>query len=173
MTSRLTIAAATAALFAAPAIADNHGETGDAAAKMKAQEQQQSATSGSGQSMPEDDAAGYSGDAQSDGDSIMTFNRNTNDVMTGDGQLSEQDRQMMAASQQQVREQLEDSGFEDVTVRRAAYLVTAMSPDGEPVMMLVDTSRMGRGQGGAQDQQGQTMNNQQSMQQPDDSAANQ
>lgn len=150
MTSRLTIAAATAALFAAPAMAQNQNTGDEAATAMQNQQSQQGSAQSGG---------------QNDGSGIMTFNRDRSDVQTGDGQLTEQDRQMMAASQQQVREQLEESGFEQVTVRRAAYLVTAMSPEGEPVMMLVDTSRMGRrDQGGMQGQQGESMQNQQKMQ---------
>ena len=144
MTVKFATAAAVAALMAAPALAQSD---------KSGQQQQQGAAAAqqSGQGTQYDGAEGRNPD-------IKTMNRDAEDYMTGQagqgsGGMTEQDRQIMAASQEEVRQTLAESGFENVRIRRAAYLVTAMTPDGEPVMMMVDTDRMGGGRMGQQGQQ--------------------
>ena len=165
MTVKFATAAAIAALMAAPALAQSD--------KSGQQQQDAAAAQQSGQGTQYDGAEGRNPD-------IKTMNRDAEDYMTGQagqsgqgsGGMTEQDRQIMAASQEEVRQTLAESGFENVRIRRAAYLVTAMTPDGEPVMMMVDTDRMAGGQQGGRQmnrsgdgQQGGGMNqrNQQSQ----------
>ena len=163
MTVKFATAAAVAALMAAPALAQSD---------KSGQQQQQGAAAAqqSGQGTQYDGAEGRNPD-------IKTMNRDAEDYMTGQagqgsGGMTEQDRQIMAASQEEVRQTLAESGFENVRIRRAAYLVTAVTPDGERVMMMVDTDRMAGGQQGGRQmnrsgdgQQGGGMNqrNQQSQ----------
>lgn len=67
------------------------------------------------------------------------------------GQMTQEQMQSRLASQQQVREALTMSGFEDVNFLDAAYLVSAQAPSGEMVMMVVNPSGLMQGlmQGGA------------------------
>lgn len=57
-------------------------------------------------------------------------------------QTPEQQMQSRIASQEQVRGALNTSGFQEVTFVDAAYLVTALAPSGETVMMVVNPSGM-------------------------------
>lgn len=61
---------------------------------------------------------------------------------TQGSQTPEQQMQSRIASQEQVREALNTSGFEEVSFVDAAYLVTATAPSGETVMMVVNPSGM-------------------------------
>lgn len=54
--------------------------------------------------------------------------------------MSPEEMQSRIASQQQVRDALEQSGFEEVNLLDAAYLVAAKAPSGETVMMVVNPS---------------------------------
>ncbi|MEE4278589.1 MAG: hypothetical protein V2I82_09025, partial [Halieaceae bacterium] len=68
-------------------------------------------------------------------------------------EMSQEERNAMVASQEAVRETLTEAGFSDIRVQSASYLVAAMSPQGEPVMMLIDTDRQIRDAYRAQDEQ--------------------
>ncbi|MER0237266.1 hypothetical protein ABRA89_03900 [Fulvimarina sp. MAC8] len=46
----------------------------------------------------------------------------------------------MVASQEKVLKALEDAGYEDAEIMDAAYMVQAQTPDGEQVLMMIDTS---------------------------------
>jgi hypothetical protein len=61
------------------------------------------------------------------------------------GQTEEQRIQSRIASQGQVREALDEAGFEEVTLLDAAYLVSARAPSGEMVMMVVNPSGLMQG----------------------------
>lgn len=53
------------------------------------------------------------------------------------GDISAED---VVASQDRVRSVLETAGMSDVTILDAAYIVQATTPDGETVVMIIDTS---------------------------------
>lgn len=61
------------------------------------------------------------------------------------GQMNEEQMQSRLASQQQVREALTQSGFEEIMLLDAAYLVSARAPSGETVMMVVNPSGLMQG----------------------------
>ncbi|MDY8110131.1 hypothetical protein U0C82_13370 [Fulvimarina sp. 2208YS6-2-32] len=46
----------------------------------------------------------------------------------------------MVASQEKVLGALEKAGYEDASIMDAAYMVQAKTPDGEQVLMMIDTS---------------------------------
>ena len=157
MTSRLTMTVAAAALFAGPAFAQDQGST-QTQAETSAAESGQSGSADTRVDMPEtadvqtpdrdrdDYMTGEENTAATDADSGQTGQMTAQDQNQG-GMTDSQRDQMMAASQQEVRDLLSEGGFSDVRIRSAAYLVAATSPDGEPVMMVVDTDRMAQ-QGG-------------------------
>lgn len=62
----------------------------------------------------------------------------------------------MVASQKKVLDALKSAGYEDASIMDAAYLVQANTPDGERVVMMIDTSGRVMGaqrQGGQQGSQ--------------------
>ncbi|ORE98238.1 hypothetical protein [Aurantimonas sp. 22II-16-19i] len=64
----------------------------------------------------------------------------------------------MVASQKKVLDALKTAGYEDASIMDAAYLVQATTPDGERVVMMIDTSGRVMGaqrQGGQGSQSGQ------------------
>ncbi|GGK41816.1 hypothetical protein [Salinarimonas ramus] len=61
------------------------------------------------------------------------------------GQMTEDQMRSRLASQAQVRDALTQSGFEEVTLLDAAYLVSARAPSGEMVMMVVNPSGLMQG----------------------------
>ncbi|MEE2952333.1 MAG: hypothetical protein VYD57_13955 [Pseudomonadota bacterium] len=46
----------------------------------------------------------------------------------------------MVASQKKVLSALQQAGYQDATIMDAAYMVQARTPDGETVLMMIDTS---------------------------------
>ena len=50
----------------------------------------------------------------------------------------QQDAQVHAMSQQKLQKSLQQAGFKNITVVDATYLVSAQSPNGDRVMMLID-----------------------------------
>ena len=156
MTSRLTMTVAAAALFAGPAFAQDQGSE-QTREETAAAESGQSGSTDTRVDMPE------SADVQTpdrDRDDYMTGEENTAATDPGgretartsaegrsagrNGMSASERDQIMAASQQEVRDLLSEAGFSDVRIRSAAYLVAATSPDGDSVMMVVDTERMAR-----------------------------
>ncbi|MEE2950594.1 MAG: hypothetical protein VYD57_04990 [Pseudomonadota bacterium] len=76
-------------------------------------------------------------------DSNTTNNAGSSDMSSsgaaasgGNGMSSE----AMVASQDKVLKALEQAGYTDAQVMDAAYLVRASTPDGETVIMMIDTS---------------------------------
>lgn len=76
---------------------------------------------------------------------------------------SQQDSAIRAMSQERLRKSLEQAGFKDITVLDATYLVRAVSPDGDQVVMLIDPPSVGAmaGSGGSGGQQNQGQSTQQ------------
>jgi hypothetical protein len=68
-------------------------------------------------------------------------------------QTSPQDRPRISI-RQQVRHQLEESGFSDIRMIPQAFLVHATGPNGNPVTMLVNTDEMTMSQEANSDQDG-------------------
>ena len=71
----------------------------------------------------------------------------------------------MVASQKKVLDALKSAGYEDASIMDAAYLVQANTPDGERVVMMIDTSGRVMGaqrQGGQGSQSGQSSSGQSS-----------
>ncbi|GGK54728.1 hypothetical protein [Salinarimonas ramus] len=96
-------------------------------------------------------AAAFPALAQSSGQSGQTGQSGQQAPQQAQGQMTQEQMQTRLASQQQVREALTMSGFEEVTFLDAAYLVSAQAPSGEMVMMVVNPSGLMQGlmQGGA------------------------
>lgn len=61
------------------------------------------------------------------------------------GEMTEEQLRSRIASQGQVRDALNQAGFEEVTLLDAAYLVSARAPSGEMVMMVVNPSGLMQG----------------------------
>ncbi|MDY8110809.1 hypothetical protein U0C82_16840 [Fulvimarina sp. 2208YS6-2-32] len=59
---------------------------------------------------------------------------------SGDSTSSSMSTEDMVASQEKVLGALEKAGYEDASIMDAAYMVQAKTPDGEQVLMMIDTS---------------------------------
>ena len=63
---------------------------------------------------------------------------------------------MSAASQEKVREQLAEAGFQQVEILDASYLVRAQTEEGNTVLMVIDPPMGGMGSGGSTSGSGST-----------------
>ncbi|MAU96800.1 MAG: hypothetical protein CMP81_13070 [Fulvimarina sp.] len=93
-------------------------------------------------------------DAANTSQSTMSDQSTTSGQSTGDKPaITTED---MVASQKKVLDALKSAGYEDASIMDAAYLVQANTPDGERVVMMIDTSGRVMGaqrQGGQQGSQ--------------------
>ena len=100
------------------------------------------------------------------GQSNMTNQSDTSGTTTSGANatsgVSNMSAEDMVASQEKVLDALKSAGYKDASIMDAAYLVGATTPDGEQVVMMIDTSGrvMGAQRQGAQS--GQPGQNQQS-----------
>lgn len=81
--------------------------------------------------------------AQTSGSSSSDATAGQADQSTQSGTSSE----MSAASQQKVRDQLTQAGFQQVEILDASYLVRAQTEDGNTVLMVIDPPMAGVGGG--------------------------
>ncbi|MFN7103212.1 MAG: hypothetical protein ACK4N1_11415 [Pseudorhizobium sp.] len=80
----------------------------------------------------------------------QTSDSSSSDANDGETDQSSQagsSSQMSAASQEKVREQLTQAGFQDVEILDASYLVRAQTEDGNTVLMVIDPPMAGMGGG--------------------------
>jgi hypothetical protein len=81
--------------------------------------------------------------AQTSGSSSSDATAGQADQSTQSGTSSE----MSAASQQKVRDQLTQAGFQQVEILDASYLVRAQTEDGNTVLMVIDPPMSGMSDG--------------------------
>jgi hypothetical protein len=155
--NRFLISAATAALLAGPAMADTKGgsEMKSSNGNQTASPQQASAETGSSGSERQQASSGGNASSNAQDDKQQGFSAGD----SSSNEMSQEERDAMVASQEAVRETLTEAGFSDIRVQSASYLVAAMSPQGEPVMMLIDTDRQIRDAYRAQDEQASNTQN--------------
>lgn len=72
--------------------------------------------------------------AQTDNSSTDTSTNALNSSDAGSMSTNE-----MVASQKKVLKVLEDAGYTDTSILDAAYMVEAKTPDGEQILMMIDT----------------------------------
>jgi hypothetical protein len=149
--NRFLISAATAALLAGPAMADTHGGNEMKSTDNQTSSQQQQASGGTNSNSNKRQQASSGGNASSNEQDPNRQGFSAADSSSDD--MTEEERNAMVTSQEAVRETLTEAGFSDIRVQSASYLVAARSPQGEPVMMLIDTDRQIRDAYRAQDQQ--------------------
>ncbi|UIJ70997.1 hypothetical protein [Aurantimonas sp. HBX-1] len=81
--------------------------------------------------------------AQSTGTQTDTGTSNaasTNDSAASSSSSASISAEDMVASQEKVLKALETAGYSDAAIMDAAYMVQARTPDGETVLMMIDTS---------------------------------
>ncbi|WP_349370169.1 hypothetical protein [Salinarimonas sp.] len=101
-------------------------------------------------------AAAFPALAQQDATQTQGQQQGQQQMQAQQGEMTEEQLRSRIASQGQVRDALNEAGFEEVTLLDAAYLVSARAPSGEMVMMVVNPS--GLMQGMMQQGMGQGMN---------------
>ena len=91
--------------------------------------------------------------AQTSGGSSSDATEGQTDQSTQAGSSTSQ---MSAASQEKVREQLAEAGFQEVEILDASYLVRAQTEEGNTVLMVIDPPMGGMGSGGSSSGSGST-----------------
>ncbi|MCQ0987589.1 hypothetical protein [Jiella marina] len=74
--------------------------------------------------------------AQSDNNTDAATNETATNQSSSQSSMSTED---MVASQNKVLSALKSAGYSDAAIMDAAYLVSATTPDGERVIMMIDT----------------------------------
>lgn len=82
-------------------------------------------------------ALAQSSDSSSDMSNSSSTTMSSSSDSSSNSSMSTED---MVASQDKVLKALEDAGYTNAEIMDAAYMVQAQTPDGEQVLMMIDTS---------------------------------